>query len=401
MLVVLVIVVIPMDTILAADAVYIGRVIRLIGNVHKINTISGEESTLKLGDKIYEKDQMVTNNSSYIKILMKDDTIFQLGANSHFKFDKFKFKTKKNRKAKYKLLYGQLRSLFTVKAKNRDNLKLETPTVSMGIRGTEFATQVYRGKRGQAKTDVVLFTGKLAINSKELKKVVMMKPGQMFNAANIATKAPVITKAPVKMFKYLTTTVKKGGVVFINDAANEKDQKDPNSFLPLPPAPNKPVDDTTSDSRPEINSTPLSTKCGSNEIKVGNSCMKKPSANPQAKIKCKRNEVFTGTACVRKHKPEVLVPITPKKCKNNETLIGGSCIKKNKAPTPITPKKCKNNETLVGDSCIKNERDGRTRQQSPTPPTLDTTPTPAPPPPKVCVKWHTKGAKKGECKQYK
>jgi hypothetical protein len=215
----------PLGNVMASSDNYIGRVIKVIGDVQKINPGTGEEAQLGLGDRVYVQDQMVTNQAAYVKVLMKDDTIFQLGANSHFKFDKFKFKTKKDRRAKYKLLYGQLRSLFTVKAKSKDHLKVDTPTVSMGIRGTEFATQVYSGKRGQSNTDVVLFTGKIALNSNKIKKAMVMKPGQMFDATKIGSRAPVLVKVAPKMFKKLVLGLNKGGAVFINDAADKKDKK--------------------------------------------------------------------------------------------------------------------------------------------------------------------------------
>ena len=92
----------------------VGRVVVTKGSVHK-KDLNGKSVKLKNGDKLYEGDLVDSADRSYVKILMRDDTVFQLGPKTQFKFEKFAFKTKKKRTATYKIMRGKVRSLFTFK----------------------------------------------------------------------------------------------------------------------------------------------------------------------------------------------------------------------------------------------------------------------------------------------
>lgn len=208
----------------------IGRIVKMRGNVEVFNKTSGDTYTLKNGDGIFEGDLMKSSKGSFAKILMKDDTIFQLGPNTEMIFEKFKFKSKKSRTATYNLVKGQLRSLFTVKSKDK-SLTIKTPNTAMGIRGTEILSDVYKFK-GKVKTDIALLSGKLEVDISKMKfgealknKVINLKPGQVFESDHFRKNftggkevRKLIKRLPSKVFKSLKKSEKKGGKVFLLEA---------------------------------------------------------------------------------------------------------------------------------------------------------------------------------------
>jgi hypothetical protein len=211
----------------------IGRIVKLRGEVKASNKTSGDSAILKDGDSIFEGDLLKSDKGSFAKILMKDDTIFQLGPNTEIIFEKFKFKSKEKRTATYNLVKGQLRSLFTVKSKEK-SLMIKTPNTAMGIRGTEILSDVYKFK-GKVKTDIALMSGKLDIDLSPMKlgealkqRVIQLKPGQVFESdhfrKNFSGGKPInklIKRLPNQVFKNLKKPQKKGGQVFLLEARKQ------------------------------------------------------------------------------------------------------------------------------------------------------------------------------------
>lgn len=211
----------------------IGRIVKLRGEVKASNKTSGDSAILKDGDSIFEGDLLKSEKASFAKILMKDDTIFQLGPNTEIIFEKFKFKSKEKRTATYNLVKGQLRSLFTIKSKEK-SLMIKTPNTAMGIRGTEILSDVYKFK-GKVKTDIALMSGKLDIDLSPMKlgealkqRVIQLKPGQVFESdhfrKNFTGGKPInklIKRLPNQVFKNLKKPQKKGGQVFLLEARKQ------------------------------------------------------------------------------------------------------------------------------------------------------------------------------------
>ncbi len=204
-------------TVLAAP---IGRVYKIRGKVIRTNANSKAKQQLKKGDSINEFDEINTPAKSYIKIIMTDDTIMQLGSHSQFKFEKYKLKTKDDRTATYNLLYGQMRTLIIRKTKKADALKIKTPTVAMGIRGTEIISDVYMMKNKQIATDIALISGKVTLDLSKMNlpglKTIDLKAGYLFNANKLtANNIPnAISKMPTKIFNRL----KRGDQTFLSNS---------------------------------------------------------------------------------------------------------------------------------------------------------------------------------------
>lgn len=217
----------------------VGRVTKLRGQVFRTNVDSEVvRKPLSLGEWIEEGDIIESEKKSFVKILMKDDTIFSIGPASKFAFEQFKMKTKNERTAIYNLITGKLRSVFTKKAP-RKTLTIKTPSAAMGVRGTEIVSDVYRVK-GQVRTDIALLHGKLEVTTKNGKKFDL-RPSDIFeavdsktrdikNAAKVlkgrstASQNLIATKRKLKkkIFKKLIKKPRKGGEVFLFDALKDE-----------------------------------------------------------------------------------------------------------------------------------------------------------------------------------
>ncbi|MBT3585367.1 MAG: FecR domain-containing protein, partial [Halobacteriovoraceae bacterium] len=224
--------------VLAGSSV-IGRIVSARGEISRSNS-KGVIDQLKKGQRIYRGDVIETPKGGFVKILMRDDTLFQLGPKSKMEFEKFVFTTKKKRSAVYSLVRGKLRSLFTVKT-NLKTLKIKTPNASMAIRGTEILSDVYM-QEGKVKTDIALVSGRLEVDypAQEQKKLssVILRPGEYIQFARVPgpelfkSNRPVVKKLPTAVFESVRTFQSAKSKVFLHDALEENKKRKPASKVP-------------------------------------------------------------------------------------------------------------------------------------------------------------------------
>lgn len=209
----------------AAKAESIGKLVKVKGDVQIVSS-SGESLPAKALDELDTGAIIKTGSGAYAKLIMKDDTVFQLGPNSDFALDQFDFKTKNERTAVYSLTKGQLRSWFVHKSPDK-TLSIKTPTASMGIRGTEILTDVYSDTDGNQKTDIALVRGKLEVASAALGDKIMLSPGQMLDnlGKRIKGRAPAsarrahLKNLSQRVFEAVKrNSVDGSGAIFLNDA---------------------------------------------------------------------------------------------------------------------------------------------------------------------------------------
>ncbi len=170
----------------------IGRVVRVRGSVLKIHNKISE--SLKNGDDIYQGDLIESLEASFIKILMKDDTLFQLGPMSKFQFEKFVMKNKESRETIYNLLKGQMRGLFQKKTKEK-TLKVKTPTASLAVRGTEILADVYTVENNII-SDVALLSGEMDLEIKPTDgppKIIKFLPGEYCDGIHSGTQEALMS----------------------------------------------------------------------------------------------------------------------------------------------------------------------------------------------------------------
>jgi hypothetical protein len=113
---------------------FIGELKLVKGRVFKDN--GGKRAGLKEGAQLYPGDTLVTEEKSFVRVLMVDQSTVNLGPNSELNFESFKYNSNTDRQSVYNLMKGQLRSIVKNKAKDGD-IQFKTPQAVMGIRGTE------------------------------------------------------------------------------------------------------------------------------------------------------------------------------------------------------------------------------------------------------------------------
>lgn len=171
---------------LAQTAKPIGTVAMLQGKVWR--EVGEKKIPLSLSADIFEGDLIRTENKSYIKLLLTDDSIFDLGPDTQFKFEKFELnQDPSERTGTFNFLYGKMRSLFTVKAKE-GHLKIKTPNVAMGVRGTEILANVQTIQK-QTTTEIALLSGKISLQSNTSKlgspQTLTLEKGMLFNSQKL------------------------------------------------------------------------------------------------------------------------------------------------------------------------------------------------------------------------
>ena len=113
---------------------HLGEIKLLRGKVFKKH--QGKTTEVKTGTRFNKDDTVFTEQRSFAKILLVDDTVLSVGPNSELNFSEFKYVDKTNRQMTFDFIKGQLRALVVNKAKEGD-LKFKTKAALMGVRGTE------------------------------------------------------------------------------------------------------------------------------------------------------------------------------------------------------------------------------------------------------------------------
>lgn len=114
---------------------YVGEVKSFRGKLYKKNP-QGRMLEVKPGTRFYKSDTLVTEEKSFAKLLIVDDTQLTVGPKTELNFEDFKFSTKTERKILYSLVQGQLRGDVKNKAKD-DDVVIKTKNATLGVRGTK------------------------------------------------------------------------------------------------------------------------------------------------------------------------------------------------------------------------------------------------------------------------
>ncbi len=119
----------------------VATITALKGNVFVLR--DAKETALKLGDKVQEKDTIITKNKTKVQIIFKDETIISIGKNSNFSVNEYLFEDSQPPVAKFSMLKGAMRVITGRIGKVApDKFSIKTKTATMGIRGTNFTLVV-------------------------------------------------------------------------------------------------------------------------------------------------------------------------------------------------------------------------------------------------------------------
>ena len=119
-------------------------VVKSLKGEAKIHSHNGSLASMKIGDKIYEKDTIKTSKGALVGVVFEDNTLVSIGSQSEFSIDEYLFEpSKKNTKFKTNLKKGSIACMTGLIAKmNPDAMKIEAKSASMGIRGTYFIVDI-------------------------------------------------------------------------------------------------------------------------------------------------------------------------------------------------------------------------------------------------------------------
>jgi len=97
----------------------------------------------KVGDPVQEKDRIIVHAGN-VGISMNDETMLSLGSNSSIVIDRYTFNpVTREGQVETSMLKGTLRFVTGLIGRlHPEAIKVQTPTATMGIRGTDFIVEV-------------------------------------------------------------------------------------------------------------------------------------------------------------------------------------------------------------------------------------------------------------------
>lgn len=99
---------------------------------------------VKVGDPVQEKDRIVVQAGSSVGISMNDETLLSIGQNSAMVIDRYSFNpVTREGQVETSMLKGTFRFVTGLIGRlHPEAIKVQTPTATMGIRGTDFIVEV-------------------------------------------------------------------------------------------------------------------------------------------------------------------------------------------------------------------------------------------------------------------
>lgn len=127
---------------LAAAQEPVGHILWLFGQVERIGA-DGAAKPLAKGDPVFEGDVIRTAAASHAQLLMSDEALLAVRAESSVKLAKYRYQGREDgtERAIIELLKGGLRSVTgTIGRSNKDSYQLKNEMHVIGIRGTDHET---------------------------------------------------------------------------------------------------------------------------------------------------------------------------------------------------------------------------------------------------------------------
>jgi hypothetical protein len=192
------------SSVLAAELA--GIIERMQGNAQVINS-SGQKS-LSVKAEVFQGDQITTSNDTEMLIRMTDGAVLALRPNTNMTVTEYHFDNKDSSRDNMfvRLLKGGFRTVTgAIGKKNPQKVKFNTPTATIGIRGTDFEVAVVEdSKKGaEAGTYNKVFQGATYLENNQGKQVEVGPNQAAFSPANalqIAQQFGLLKKVPNVFF---------------------------------------------------------------------------------------------------------------------------------------------------------------------------------------------------------
>lgn len=105
---------------------------------------SGKQIPINIGDKLYQKDIILTGADSSVGIIFEDNTVLSLGPKSEIVIDEYVFAPEKGMLSMITRMVKGSASYISgiIGRQSPESVKFQTPDATIGIRGTEFLVKV-------------------------------------------------------------------------------------------------------------------------------------------------------------------------------------------------------------------------------------------------------------------
>lgn len=179
----------------AEDAKVIGEVLILRGSASILNDKGETVKELKVKDPVSLKDTIAVAEKSFLRLKMIDKSLLSFGGNSQVVLEKYLVEDKK-RVSILSLVKGKIRAEIE-KIEGEDIpeedkfYQINTQSVSIGVRGTEFLVNSYSVAKKPV-ADTVLLSGKVNANIIG-SKAVNLVPGQAINSSEFLASGKIRT----------------------------------------------------------------------------------------------------------------------------------------------------------------------------------------------------------------
>lgn len=151
----------------------VGQVVMFHGKVH----IEREQQQIPASQAmpLLLQDRVVTQQASRVQLQFEDQTVITLGADTQFEVQSFVNEESDQAQAKFNVAKGTFKTITGRIGKAAPkNFKLETPTATIGIRGTIFTGRVTKGKEW-----IATLRGQILVTEKQTGQAVTVNAGQI------------------------------------------------------------------------------------------------------------------------------------------------------------------------------------------------------------------------------
>lgn len=162
---------------------FVGELKVFRGKVFKVT--DGNKKPVQSGTRFFKNDTLITEDKSFAKVIIVDDTVMNISANSEVNFADFKFIAKDDRRIVYSFIKGQVRALVKNKAEDGD-IVIKTKLAVMAVRGTEFFVNHQEDQKVEF-SEFALLSGSIQVTDDQQQKHKLKTPDRMIVVKNPST----------------------------------------------------------------------------------------------------------------------------------------------------------------------------------------------------------------------
>ncbi len=197
--------------------------VQFVSGAAQLTTVDGKTRTLRKGDPVNEGDTLATAPAAALQVKMRDGGIVAMRPDSRVKIDSFKFNDREDgaERSTFSLVKGGFRAITGLIGRvNKQNYRVNTPTATIGIRGTDH--EIFVVLPGTPLAAVAPAGAYNKVNTGETvmsndKGEIYIKPNQMGFAA--AGQAPQLQPLNLNIFTVAPAPQAKGGGEKMRDYA--------------------------------------------------------------------------------------------------------------------------------------------------------------------------------------